>query len=206
MKASRVAIAAVVMVGGIVAAASAATSGLPPRNPLGPTPQVSGSVSVWECSNNPSDGLPSCGDGQIIGVYRHPSPSPPPDAFVLDTPTALPSIVVLDPPLNTMTFVPPGDVQARLTSSEAIAAFRAADPEFTGLPADATSFFGIYTAAVGDGTFRFHDRLAWGYTWHRCVQSQAPFASAPTPAFCKQWLFLDANTGQMLEATWQKGA
>ena len=63
---------------------------------------------------------------------------------------------------------------------------------------------GYYTAAVGDGSYRFKDRLAWGYSWHECgdYAHDIPY---PTKAPCTFWLFLDANTGEMLEEGWQQG-
>jgi hypothetical protein len=110
--------------------------------------------------------------------------------------------LVLDPPMNTETFAPPGEAQAKLTSSEAVAAFEAVDTEFT-LPTDAISQLGLYTAAVGDGTYRFKDQLAWGYRWHQCAVAMH---EVPTGTYtpCTAWLFLDANTGEMLELTWQR--
>jgi hypothetical protein len=104
--------------------------------------------------------------------------------------------------MNTQTFAPPGEAQAKLTSSEAVAAFEVVDAEFT-LPTDSISQLGYYTAAVGDGTYRFKDQLAWGYRWHQCAVA-AHEVSADTYMPCTAWLFLDANSGEMLELTWQR--
>jgi len=120
------------------------------------------------------------------------------------SPTSITSTIVLDPPQNTESFASPGNDQPQLTSGEALAAFEAVDTEFS-LPADATSYLGLYTAAVGDGTYRFQGQLAWGFTWQECADPRAE-VSPGTTLPCKEWLFLDANTGEMLEATWQSGA
>jgi hypothetical protein len=95
-----------------------------------------------------------------------------------------------------------------LTAEEAIAAFEAVNAEFQ-LPADSTAQLGFYTAAVGDGTYRYQDRLAWGISWHECaVAIGGDIGPPPTPdlSACTAWLFLDANTGEMLEAAWQHDA
>jgi hypothetical protein len=100
-----------------------------------------------------------------------------------------------------MSFCPQGDVQPKLTWTDAVAAFQAVDPEFS-LPADASAQLGLYTAAVGDGTYRQLDRLAWGISWHACG---VPAHAVPTPIAqpCREWLFLDANTGMMVESMYE---
>jgi hypothetical protein len=117
------------------------------------------------------------------------------------SPTSGASTIFLDPPENTESFAPPGDAQPKLTWSEAVAAFQVVDPVFK-LPADATAQLGLYTAAVGDGTYRYKDRLAWGLSWHQCAAPRHELP-ADTVVSCTAWLFLDANTGAMLEAEWQ---
>jgi Tol biopolymer transport system component len=101
-------------------------------------------------------------------------------------------------------FDPPGDAQPQLTSEEAVDIFKAVDPEFDP-PEDLAAQLGFYTAPVGDGTYRFNHRLAWGYSWHECAIPEHP-VSPGTVLPCIRWLFLDANTGEMLEGTWQQGA
>ncbi|HEY7281436.1 MAG TPA: hypothetical protein VID47_07555, partial [Actinomycetota bacterium] len=126
----------------------------------------------------------------------------------------LPSTIIIDA-VQGIRFDPPGpeDVPS-LTEEQALARYESANTKFT-LPADATSYLGLYTAPVGDGTFRFHERLAWGIRWPGCPvdsgnpgflpgsQPSATSAPSPRPESCAEWLFLDANTGQMLEAVWQ---
>jgi hypothetical protein len=74
------------------------------------------------------------------------------------------------------------------------------------LQEDATNVqLGYLTAAVGDGTYTWKHQLAWGYTWDR----PEIFAhSVPTdfPRSNTWWMFLDANTGDMLQGEWQLGA
>jgi hypothetical protein len=80
-------------------------------------------------------------------------------------PSASPSTIVLNP--DRIWFDPPGDAHPPLTSSDAMATFEAANPEFHPA-AEPTAQLGFYTAAVGDG-YRYKHRLAWGFTWHQCA-------------------------------------
>ena len=117
---------------------------------------------------------------------------------------ALPQSVVLDPPISSMRFDPPGPSVPQLSASEALSDFEQVDPLFA-LPEDATIQFGLYTAAVGDGTFRYLEEPAWGIRFHECAVPQDGRAfDAPLP--CTVWLFIDSTTGQMMEATWQLDA
>src|SRR2546422_2432815 len=136
----------------------------------------------------------------VIGPACASTPSNPQgSAIPLPSPSA--STIVLNP--DKIWFDPPGGDQPKLTSSEALAMFEAADPEFNP-PAEPTPQLGRYTDAVGDGTYLYKEQLAWGYTWHQCAPQ---FGNPPPDAVvsCTAWLFLDANTGEMFELTWQKG-
>ena len=119
-------------------------------------------------------------------------------------PTATGTITI-DP--NTgETFVLAPDAPAKLTASEAMDAFLTKDPEFTLQLSDTLAIdLGYYTAPVGNGTYRFKDRLAWGYSWHR-PESFSQSLPPDFPSSDTFWLFLDADTGQMLEGLWQYGA
>jgi len=112
--------------------------------------------------------------------------------------------IVLDPPYDTEQFAPPSpDRQPAMTSDQAIAAFQSQVPGFT-FPSDPKAQLGDYTAATGDGsTYRYQNRLAWGFSWHECAVSEDPVPMPfGTNVPCTRWLFLDANTGQMLESLW----
>jgi hypothetical protein len=120
---------------------------------------------------------------------------------------ATPTTIVLNPATGN-TFVLAPDAPAKLTAAEALAVFTAKDTEFTGSLSDALAVdLGYYTAPVGDGTYRWKDRLAWGYNWDQVMPwpglVQPTYSYTPPHLF---WLFLDANTGEMLEATWQNDA
>jgi hypothetical protein len=60
--------------------------------------------------------------------------------------------------------------------------------------------------AHGD-SYIHRDRLAWGFWCRECltaaVARHAHFTPRPEEP-CRFWLFLDANTGEMLEALYQR--
>jgi hypothetical protein len=96
------------------------------------------------------------------------------------------------------TFAPaPPDAKPVMSADEAIATFERTDPDFI-LPKDATVSLGLYTAAVGDGTFRFDHALAYGLNYELCLPLQHEVPDS-VEAPCDFWLFIDANTGEMLE-------
>jgi hypothetical protein len=107
--------------------------------------------------------------------------------------------LILDPPIDSERFAPP-NASPLLTAKQALSRFQAVDRAFR-LPTDSAIWLGTYTAAVGDGTYRFQNRLAYGIRSHQCFASPNPFftGSSAAPASCTRWLFLDANTGKMLE-------
>jgi hypothetical protein len=126
---------------------------------------------------------------------------------VTSEPTPIATTLILDPPLNRITFSPSGNQVPNLTEAEAIAKFTAS-PDVH-LPDDLTVQLGLYTAAVGDGTYRFKDELAWGISWNTCMSVIGGDIASPSPLDkvpCTRWLFLDANTGEMLESEWQLGS
>jgi hypothetical protein len=119
---------------------------------------------------------------------------------------ASPTVVVLDAPIGLNTFALAPDGPAKLTSTQAFDAFLAEHPSFAFKLSDATSVqLGYLTAAVGDGTYSWKDQLAWGFTWDR----SEIFAHSVPPDFPRSntwWMFLDADTGSMLQSEWELGA
>ncbi|MDP9226838.1 MAG: hypothetical protein M3P18_23945, partial [Actinomycetota bacterium] len=99
--------------------------------------------------------------------------------------------LILDPPIDSERFAPP-NASPLLSPKQALTTFESIDRAYR-LPAGSTIWLGSYTAAVGDGTYRFHDRLAYGIRSHQCIPSQNPGYTGPT--LCTRWLFLDADTG-----------
>ena len=93
----------------------------------------------------------------------------------------------------------------------------------TTIPAHTTARLGLFTLPVGtadnpaiaagadkgltissDEAYSSLNQLAYGYSSHSCpLYVGGPGMQPPPPTPCIEWLFLDANTGQMIIETWQ---
>ena len=92
---------------------------------------------------------------------------------------------------------PPAGYQPALSADEALGVFFQDYPGIQFDHSDIRSLsIGSYTATQANGSYLFQDRLAYGVELHLC-QSWGP------PS-CDFWIFLDANTGHMLEASWRQ--
>jgi hypothetical protein len=115
-------------------------------------------------------------------------------------------IVLYSSETDVNTVTPAPNAAAKLTSSDALDAFLTKNPGWQYKSDQPTSVqLGYLTTAVGDGTYTNKDRLVWGYTWNIPEVFMHP---VPTdiPRSHTWWLFLDANTGDMLLGEWQTGA
>jgi hypothetical protein len=104
-----------------------------------------------------------------------------------------------------VTLAPPSQASEAdaLTSEQALADFRNADPEFVE-PDTLSAQLGLYTSASGPDSYRFRDQLAWGYSWQTmCPPSPNPAEAKAEPSQCTAWVFVDAHSGAMLEGTFQ---
>jgi|tagenome__1003787_1003787.scaffolds.fasta_scaffold20833039_2 hypothetical protein len=92
---------------------------------------------------------------------------------------------------------PPAGAQPALSADEALTVFFDDQPgiKFDGSDILSTRV-GSYTAVDAKGSYVFRERLAYGIELHVCA-SQAP------PS-CDLWIFLDADTGHMLESSWRE--
>jgi hypothetical protein len=118
-----------------------------------------------------------------------------------------------------MTFAPapPGAVPA-LTAEQAWAQEAGVEGSSgTTIPSNVTVQLGLLTLPAGpansdtsglvtsNGTaYTALNELAYGYSWHSCPMSTLPNATLP-PNPCIEWEFLDANTGHLIDDTWQMG-
>lgn len=118
-----------------------------------------------------------------------------------------------------MTFAPaPAGAAPALTADQAWAQEAAAEGSSgTTIPPGVTVQLGLLTLPVGpanaessglvtsNGTaYTALNQLAYGYSWHSCPMSTLPNATLP-PNPCIEWEFLDANTGHLIDDTWQMG-
>jgi len=120
----------------------------------------------------------------------------------ISTPQPSGSPIILPPEGRTQFSPAPSGTQSALSADQAVSRYETQNSAFH-LPRDATAQLGYYTAAVGDGSYRFHDRLAWGFSWPGCAPAptfpSAHPSNASSSSGCLTWLFLDANTGKELE-------
>jgi len=115
------------------------------------------------------------------------------------------------------TFAPaPPSAAPALTAQQAWLRYaRHVGSDRTTMPSGVTARLGLYTQPAGPANLpgtgslpKSHgeayialNKLAYGYSSHSCPVPQG-FAPLP-PNPCIEWLFLDANTGQMIIETWQ---
>ena len=76
------------------------------------------------------------------------------------------------------------------------------------IPANVEVQLGLFTlpvglAANGRKLYVAHNVLAYGYSWHSCPVSRNPRVKKLPPNPCREWNFLDANTGAQIVQTWQ---
>jgi hypothetical protein len=97
---------------------------------------------------------------------------------------------------------PDGSAERALTSWDALAAYHQVNPGDTETN-DSTAQLGLFTSASG----LFTERLAWGYSSETGCPTPPnhPYhgASQSPLGNCISWLFLDATTGEMLEALYE---
>lgn len=94
----------------------------------------------------------------------------------------------------------PTNVSAAMSSQDAIAAFKEADSEYSP-PSDATVQLGLLTTGPEDGSYGVYQRAAYLILGGPCIRTSVLIGSSPQPMpdGCQMALFLDANTGEMLE-------
>jgi len=91
---------------------------------------------------------------------------------------------------------PPAGSQPALSAHEALDVFFQDNPGIQFNQSDIRSLsIGSYTSVQADGSYLFQDRLAYGVELHTCATL--------APPSCDLWIFLDADTGHMLESAWR---
>jgi len=137
------------------------------------------------------------------------------------TTAAVTATITIDPKLEITLAPPPPSATPALSAQQAWLRYaKHVGSHRTTMPSDITARLGLFTLPVGPanspGTGRLpkshHEaytalnQLVYGYSWHSCpIYSYGPGMTPPpvssTP--CIEWLFLDANTGNMIVETWQ---
>jgi hypothetical protein len=163
--------------------------------------------------------LAACGSrpaGAAQAVHMQPAAS-------ASTSTSTPGTITINSIGQTFT---PTSGSPALTAAQAYAGFAQLNKwARTAMPGYVTAQLGLLTLPVGPadapGTsnltksggeaYTALNELAWGFSWKECPIVMPPTptpgaspAPVPTPKICKAWLFLDANTGHMIDQTWQQ--
>jgi hypothetical protein len=123
-----------------------------------------------------------------------------------------------------MTFSPaPSSLTPTLTAQQAWQAYAThAGSSVITIPSNVSAQLGLFTSPVGPAddpdivagatsgltisngeAYSSLNQLVYGYSWHSCPESAAMNVATLPPNPCTEWLFLDANTGQMIVETWQ---
>ena len=140
--------------------------------------------------------------------------------------TSSPATTITIQPGSGETFTPTSTGSPALTAEQAFADFAHLNGwTSTAIPDVDTVQLGLLTLPVGpaDGpgtdnliksngeAYRALNQLVWAYSWKQCPPVVGPSPSAgaspaPTPSLgaCIGWLFLDANTGTMIDQTYQQ--
>jgi hypothetical protein len=116
--------------------------------------------------------------------------------------------VTIDPRIGE-TFAPaPPSAHPSISAQEAWAQYATLNgSKKTTIPADVSVRLGLLTIPLGGPSpypgegYTARDELTWGYSHHSCPVVMGGFSPPPNP--CIEWLFLDANSGHMIEDTWQ---
>lgn len=148
-------------------------------------------------------------------VIARPSNTP---ARAATTNGAVTTTITIDPTVGETFAPPPLSAQPSLTAQDAWAQYAAlAGSSVTTVPSNVSVQLGLLTLPVGPaaapGTnglatsggeaYTALNELAYGYSWHSCPTSTLNASPLPNNP-CIEWLFLDANTGQQIDQTWQQ--
>lgn len=116
--------------------------------------------------------------------------------------------VTIDPSVGETFAPPPPSAAVGMSAQDAWTRYAAQNgSDATAIPSGVSVQLGQLTLPDGpgtDGSMRYtaNNELAYGYSWHSCPASTLQPSSDNDP--CIEWLFLDANTGQQIDQTWQR--
>jgi hypothetical protein len=136
-------------------------------------------------------------------------------------PSPLPGSIVIDPSVGD-TFAPaPADAEPALTAAQAWAQYGQVNGDSATIPSDLTVQLGHVSMPVAPANpdnpgqaslttsngiaYSALNELAYGYSSPpgSCPMSRNPNNPGPVGKSCIDWTFVDANTGQLIEATSQ---
>jgi len=131
---------------------------------------------------------------------------------------AVPATITIDPQIGETFALAPSSATPRLTAQQAWQRYaEQAHSSRATIPSFVTARLGLYTlpvGPVGPGTGHLVQRngeaytalnqLVYGFSSPSGCVSTDPYVTFPPDAHCIEWTFLNANTGKMIDSTWQK--
>jgi hypothetical protein len=126
----------------------------------------------------------------------------------ISTVSVLNASITIDPFVRE-TFGPaPASARPALTARQAWAMYTKVNTSYktSAIPSNITVYLGLLTLPTGpngSGPYTAHNELAYGYSWHSCPVSRNPRVKRLPANPCREWNFLDANTGRQIDETWQ---
>jgi hypothetical protein len=111
------------------------------------------------------------------------------------------------------TFAPPPEgASPAMTAQQAWATYTKVDTSYSTseIPSNVSVSLGLLTLPLGpsgpNGTeaYTARDVLTYGFSWHNCPVSRNPRAPSPQSNPCIEWNFINADTGQQIDDTWQQ--
>lgn len=119
--------------------------------------------------------------------------------------------ITIDPDVGEVFAPPPKGAAPAMTAEEAWAAYDKVDASAgTAIPSDVSVSLGLLTLPLGpsgpNGTeaYTANNVLAYGFSWHSCPASHNPKVKKLPANPCREWNFLNGNTGKQIDNTWQQ--
>ena len=119
--------------------------------------------------------------------------------------------IIIDPTIGEIFAPAPASARPALTAEQAWARYTRVDRSYrrSAIPSNMTAHLGLLTLPLGPSgpggseAYTAHNELVYGYSWHNCPVSRNPRVKKLPSNPCIEWNFLNANTGQQIEETWQ---
>jgi hypothetical protein len=146
----------------------------------------------------------------VLSSCSHPLPGGPSLAVRSGGARPVATTITIDSAVGE-TFAPPKPPYHPAMSAEAawVRYARSLGSHRKAIPSSVSVRIGLLTLPVGpvgpnnSELYTAHNELTYGYSWHSCPVYTLP-VSPPPHSPCIEWLFLDANTGHMIDDTWQQ--
>jgi hypothetical protein len=152
----------------------------------------------------------------LVGLHQAPARSSTAGARHIQavTVSTVTSTITIDAQAGE-TFSPPSATAATaapaLTAEQAWAKYDQVDSSAgPTIPSNVSVQLGLLTLPIGPSgpnnsmLYAAHNTPVYGYSAPSCPMSRNPKVTTMPPNPCIKWVFLDANTGQAIDETWQQ--